>query len=149
MFFSCCTSQSFLVIEYVPFCSLSAAEEVFLSQPYTRSYTKNQTNITADCYGRGYPTPAITWLRNNQTISRVENLTANDTTRVVQVIQDRIALALDNVTSRMYLRTAGIMYRDAGNYTCRVSNGVGASPAEKTLEILCKYRISYLSLPSI
>ena len=44
-----------------------------------------------------------------------------------------------NVTSRLYVRLAGITYLEAGNYTCEVSNGVGnRGLVNATTEILCK-----------
>ena len=115
----------------------AVAEKVFVEGDYTRTYTNLQPNITIDCHGSGYPKPTITWLRHNDNVLKVDVLSNNDTTRVVQVVHNRISLPLENVTSRLYLRTAGINYNDGGNYSCRVSSHV--RPVLKTIEILSKH----------
>ncbi|KAK3728724.1 hypothetical protein QZH41_002649 [Actinostola sp. cb2023] len=59
---------------------------------------------------------------------------SNYSSSIVQVATNG-SRPLDNSTSRLYLKSAGISLVDAGNYTCTATNGVGAL-ASKTVEVL-------------
>ena len=90
------------------------------------------------CYGSGYPTPNVTWTKGSkETILQVPNFSPNHSRRVVQVLSGDVTSSLDNVTSRLYLHTAGITYNEAGIYSCTASNGV-ERPAKTGVEVLCK-----------
>ena len=100
---------------------------------------KYDKNIIVDCHGYGKPTPKIRWMRNKRGIPTVKNFTADYSDKVVKAIFEPSEASPWNVTSRLYLRVAGVKYQDAGNYICEVFNGVGSNiSATDTLEVLCK-----------
>ena len=71
-------------------------------------------------------------------IPRVAAVTANNRDHVVQMLFNTTD-APWNVTSRLYLRSNGVTYQEAGNYTCEVSNGVGIhGSVNATTEVLCE-----------
>ena len=79
------------------------------------------------------------WIRNRSAITTVKQYNEDYSTSVVQVITG-ISSPLQNVTARLYLRNAGVTYKEAGNYTCVANNTVKGkrSVVEQNLEILCK-----------
>ena len=98
---------------------------------------RDDINITIECRGYGKPTPDISWKKNDQIVQIVKDFGSNYTQSVVQVVGSGPSL---NVTSRLYLRTAGVTYEEAGNYTCEVSNGVLVNQSSSaTIEVLCKW----------
>lgn len=75
-------------------------------------------------------------MRGKDEVAVVDKLNA---TEVVQILFSTAADSQWNVTSRLYLRVAGATYEDAGNYTCRVHNGVGRNESlSETIEVLCE-----------
>ena len=110
-----------------------------MTPPATRRLTTHRNNITIDCYGNGYPEPSVEWRRNNTVIPVVQQHNENYSTNVVQVITG-VTAPLQNVSARLYLRTAGVTYKEAGNYTCVANNTVQGkeSIVKQNLEILCK-----------
>ena len=78
-------------------------------------------------------------MRGKAEVPGVEKLNA---TEVVQMAFSTAADSQWNVTSRLYLRVAGATYEDAGNYTCRVHNGVGRNETlSETIAVLCEWKI--------
>ena len=65
----------------------------------------------------------------------VDHVYPNFTSDVAQVIWSNITEKLQNVSSRLYLRSSGITLNDAGNYTCKAWDGVSGS-AEETVQVL-------------
>lgn len=113
--------------------------KVFLSGPVTRILKRGDKNINITCYGNGYPQPTVLWTKKGEeTIPQFSEFSPNYTDRVVQVVSSHVMSLLDNVTSRLYLRTDGITYKEAGNYTCSANIEVGGKPAEKIIEVLCE-----------
>ena len=88
---------------------------------------RGRRNVTIPCYGHGYPLPNITWTKDGLPVSS-DQYTVNTITET-------------NATSRLVLgRVFGVMYKEAGNYTCHVTNGVdGQGPVTSMVEVICKY----------
>lgn len=78
----------------------------------------------------------VTWKKGIRVIPRVSAVTVNSSDQVLQVLFN-ISGAPWNITSRLYLRSNGVTYQEAGNYTCEVSNGVGIGSVKGTTEVLC------------
>ena len=114
---------------------------VYVSQPFTRSLVRHQENVTIHCYGKGYPKPTVQWMLNNTLISILKSVSENETNRVVQVITG-ISSPLQNVSARLFLRTAGVTYNEAGNYTCLANNTIKGNVflSTQNVEILCKFK---------
>ena len=69
----------------------------------------------------------------------MDTFAAGSRNRVVQTLLDQNENFPWNVTSRLYLRVAGVTYQDAGNYTCEVFNGVESNHSLRdTLQVFCK-----------
>lgn len=112
--------------------------EVLQSQT-TLTLRKNARNVTVDCYGYGKPLPQVAWMKGADIIPRVSAVTGNNNDKVVQMSFNTTG-APWNVTSRLSLRSDGVTYREAGNYTCHVTNGVGIrGTVNATTEVLCEY----------
>ena len=108
--------------------------EVHQSQA-TLILRQNAKNVTIDCYGYGKPLPVVTWRKGVDVIPRVSAFTMNSSDQVVQMLFNASGGPW-NITSRLYLRSSGVTYQEAGNYTCEVSNGVGNGSV--TTDVLCK-----------
>ena len=78
-------------------------------------------------------------MKGAEHIASVSAITGNNSDRVVQLSFNTSGVPW-NVTSRLYLRTDGVTYQEAGNYTCKVSNGVGDEGiVNATTEVLCEF----------
>ena len=103
---------------------------------------ENQRNVSIVCTGMSYPTPQVTWKKNNQSLPKI----GNDST-VYQLLK---TFAKDSktdepiqVTSTLFLRPAGINYEDYGTYTCEVLNrNESTIPLRKMINVLCKLIIN-------
>lgn len=115
---------------------LSASPSIYTSHTSPTVFKRGAVNQSINCYGNGYPRPSISWHRSNTIIPVVVEMTSNDTNRVVQVVKSDISFPLQNISSRLYLRTSGLTYAEAGNYSCQVSNKV--STARRVVEVLCE-----------
>jgi len=114
--------------------------EVLQSQT-TLILRKNTRNVTVDCYGYGKPLPQVTWMKGADIIPWVSAVAGNYSDMVVQMSFNTTA-APWNVTSRLYLRSDGVTYREAGNYICHVTNGVRIrGTVNGTTEVLCEYHL--------
>ena len=134
-------------------CLLSHIERhrVNIQKPLIRKLAKDTTNVTIDCYAYGKPLPSVVWKKDGKEIKSVPGFNRSAYGgEVVQVLQ-RSGPSEWNVTSRLYLRTAGIGYGEAGNYTCEAFNGVGPNtPDQQSVEVLCtlsRLMLSCRSLP--
>ena len=87
------------------------------------------------------------WIRNRSVVPMKEIFSEEYKDSVVQVITG-ISSPLQNITARLYLRTAGVTYKEAGNYTCVANNTVRGqvSVTEQVLQILCKLWNPYFTL---
>ena len=111
---------------------------IYVSRPSTVVLTRGAVNETIDCNGNANPKPTVVWKRSSGYIRSVKYHSFNDTRNVVQVISDDISQPLENVTSRLYLRTAGVTYEEAGNYTCEVFSNNSVQVKSRSVEVLCK-----------
>ena len=99
---------------------------------------ENQRNVSIVCTGMSYPTPQVTWKKNNQPLPN----TVNDST-VYQLLKtfsndSRIDKPI-KVTSTLFLRPSGINYEDYGTYTCEVLNrNESTIPVSKMIDVFCK-----------
>ena len=100
---------------------------------------RNERNVTVDCYGYGKPLPIVTWRKGNESIRRRNStLTTNGRNGVMQMSFNTSGRPW-NITTRLYLRTNGITYEEAGNYSCEVFNGVGGNVStDGTVRVFCK-----------
>ena len=95
---------------------------------------RDEKNITVECFGRGKPRPTITWKKDGTKISKNPSEIRSGVVQVIGNSSDAW-----NVSSVLYLRTGGVTYDDAGNYTCEVYNGVEKNETvESTIRVLCK-----------
>lgn len=101
---------------------------------------RNAQNITVDCMAYGKPRPSVTWMKGHEEVKLVDQPDIDEVAQVL--LNTTAAMSPWNITSRLYLRVAGANYGDAGNYTCKVHNGVGNNASlSKTVEVLCKYDV--------
>ena len=116
-----------------------APSRLFISPSRELKLLKYEKNVTADCHGYGKPKPDVKWTRNDTDVSIVNKFTVEYRNQVVQAILEPSKESPWNVTSRLYLRVDGVTYQDAGNYTCKVFNGVGGNDSLKdTLQVFCE-----------
>ena len=118
------------------------AAQVYIAGTDTQKLHRGDRNTTIVCYGSGKPRPTVRWIKDGTIIPvvSVENSEA-----VVQIVSNTSKVSPWNITSRLYLRTSGITFKESGNYTCEVFNGVGTNKSD-SVEVLCKYlerRICY------
>ena len=111
---------------------------VYVPLPRVLMLYKNETNITVDCYGYGKPVPSVMWKRDGNPVKLVPYFTPNYEQEVVQDLFNTSSNSLWNITSLLYIRTGGITYSEAGNYTCETSNAASHDSVTEEVELLCK-----------
>ena len=124
---------------------------VYVPLPRVFKLYKNETNITVDCYGYGKPVPSVMWKRDGNPVKLVPYFTPNYEQEVVQDLFNTSSNSLWNITSRLYIRTGGVTYSEAGNYTCETSNAASHDSVTEEVEVLCKCptRINIASLHTL
>ena len=139
----CSSSKSTVTLSYFLYCSYLVPPNLRLS-PAVLILRQNERDVTADCYGYGKPLPVVTWRRGYEIVPHVSFLTPNGSNKVMQMSFNTSGTSW-NITTRLYLRTNGITYKEAGNYSCMVFSGVGSRESvNKTLEVLCKIQATVL-----
>ena len=109
--------------------------QVQVSPAHSLKLLKNDKNISVDCFGYGKPRPSVRWKKGADEVPTAEKLNIN---KVVQIVSNTSSESPWNVSSRLFLRTGGITYAEAGNYTCEVFNGVDRNhPEKQNIEVLC------------
>ena len=87
--------------------------------PQVLKLHRGDKHLTVACFGKGKPRPKTTWQKNGIDIFRASYDTRSS---VLQIASN--SLDVWNVSSVLYLRTGGVTYSEAGNYSCEVYNGV-------------------------
>ena len=131
-----------IIVLLISFSIFPVPPSVSVPPPLTLRLAANATNITLDCYGYGKPTPDVKWKKDGRIVQVVSHIESGHAHSVVQVVSGSRAFPW-NVTSRLYMRTAGVTYADAGNYTCEANNSVPEHrSANRTIEVLCEWKHS-------
>ena len=116
---------------------------MYVPQPQVLKLVKNEKNAMVDCYGYGKPLPSVVWKKDGVEVKNISVFSEAYNNQVVQVF-DFSRSSSWNISSRLFLRTGGITYTEAGNYTCEVFNGVDTNHSEKgNIEVLCRFLWNY------
>ena len=120
---------------------LLAPHQLYIPKPHVLKLLKQTENVTIDCYGYGKPLPSVVWKKDGVEVKNISVFSEAYNNQVVQVF-DFSRSSSWNISSRLFLRTGGITYSEAGNYTCEVFNGVDTNHSEQgNIEVLCMYFI--------
>ena len=130
----------------VSFFPFSVPATVSINQLNIMKVKLSQTNINITCTGRSYPKPYVSWKKNGMELSIINTTATANQTTIYQLVEEsernNKTLTVIEVKSTLFLRPAGIGYKDYGNYTCEVLNADESNiPVNETIEIICKYTI--------
>lgn len=108
--------------------------KIGIPDPQVLKLHRGDKNLSVACFGRGKPRPKITWKKNGIDVFRASHDTRSGVLQIVSNSSD-----VWNVSSVLYLRTGGVTYSEAGNYTCEVYNGVDQNETVGSIiTVLCK-----------
>ena len=120
---------------------LLALHQVYIPKPHVLKLLNQTKDVKVDCYGYGKPLPSVMWKKDGVEVKNISVFSEAYNNQVVQVF-DFSRSSSWNISSRLFLRTGGITYTEAGNYTCEVFNGVDTNHSEQqNIEVLCTYFI--------
>ena len=126
------------------FSPFSVHATVSVNQLNIMTVKLSQRNINITCTGRSYPKPYVSWKKNGTELSIIKTIATANQNTIYQLIEEseknNKTLTVIEVRSTLFLRPAGIGYKDYGNYTCEVLNAnESKTPLHETIEIICKY----------
>ena len=111
MFFYCAVQNQCIKLRIV------AAKPRFTTRPRPVERARESGIVEFTCVASGQPYPDYSWWRDNRIIN-----------------SDGGRLTVSN--GGQHLRIQDVKVRDAGDYTCRAENSLGAEEATATLEVI-------------